>query len=742
MKRFFLLLLVVLSLNAVAQTYVTPTDNLDIQSNSWIIFNPGNYALPDPGSDGIIRINNAENIILDGSGVVLDGGSDAGYMIKINNSSNIEIRNFELITNYKYAIYITNSDSIKIHDNTCNWNKVDSSGWINVWANYSQALGGGVMMYNVQQAEIWDNEMRYQNDGVALYHCDSIIIWDNLFNWNTSFGIRMFFTDYCHIHHNNCSHVNRPFTDPSDCAALLMIVSNENLVEYNNLEASGDGVFLGQYEYSSTPNNNVFLYNECSFSPHNAIEATFADGNIYKHNVCNYSHYGMWLGYSFNSIVDSNEVIGNQNSGIAIDRGYNNSFTGNVISENPWGFELWEGSTIPGYENQYSSDYQIHNNVLEGNRVAVKSSNTEHLVMYGNTIVHNEDGILIEGSATEDTIMGNFFKNSTFYHIENKSAADIYALNNTFFAPDQEYIECKIFDENDDPGKGEVIFEPFSFGNPVTVSNDLVADMTESPAQWYAYAETSGCFDSTLYTEVFWDSTDYKTGGASVHCKTRSGWYIGLQYWPAGDTVVSWNLTEQDTLVFWLKTHNNSGYGFQYYHVRIGNHCGGYFKYSGSVSVLNSANGVWKQVRIPLSGGGSPNYVRSQVGEVSVADLSYVTVYADTWDCGFEILLDGMHFTSIYTGDQELSESDSFRISQYPNPFIDKIYFDCNLSEAEDITIRIYDLSGKQLSSSNYSNLNKGFHLLMVDGASLLPGIYVYRITSGEEFKYGRLIKQ
>ncbi|MCD6331816.1 MAG: right-handed parallel beta-helix repeat-containing protein, partial [Bacteroidales bacterium] len=119
------------------------------------------------------------------------------------------------------------------------------------------------------------------------------------------------YTNNCYIDHNDCSHVNRQ-TDPSDCAAILLIVSNNNTVEYNDLTYSGDGVFLGQYEHSGVPNNNYFAYNDCSFSPHNAIEATFADGNIYKYNKCNYSHYGFWLGYSFNSLVEGNEIIGNR----------------------------------------------------------------------------------------------------------------------------------------------------------------------------------------------------------------------------------------------------------------------------------------------------------------------------------------------------------------------------------------------------------------------------------------------
>jgi nitrous oxidase accessory protein NosD len=122
---------------------------------------------------------------------------------------------------------------------------VDSTGGIDVWTDYQQALGGGVMMYQCRAAHIYNNTMKFQNDGVALYHCDSIRAHDNDFTWNTSYGFRMFWTDSCYIYNNIASHINRPFTDPSDCSAILMIISNENRVENNDLSWSGDGIFLG-----------------------------------------------------------------------------------------------------------------------------------------------------------------------------------------------------------------------------------------------------------------------------------------------------------------------------------------------------------------------------------------------------------------------------------------------------------------------------------------------------------------
>lgn len=462
------------------QVNIDLTDNLVIESNSWIVFNPGNFTIPDSGNDGLIQIDGKENIILDGAGVVVDGSDYSGYMIKINNSSNIAIKNFTGASHYFYAVYVTNSDHITIDNNDFSYNKVDSAGWISIWTNYNQALGGGVMLYQTELAQVTNNTMKFQNDGVALYHCDSIIVHNNDFAWNTSYGVRMYFTDHCDIQNNIAHHINRPYTNPSDCAAILLIVSNNNYVVNNDFTYSGDGIFLGQYQYSQIQNNNYFAYNDCSYSPHNAIEATFADGNVYEYNKCNFSHYGFWLGYSFNSVVKGNEIIGNQYAGIAIDRGYNNHILENEIVSNPTGIELWEGDGISPYQTQNSGDYFIHDNLIEGNSVAISLLETEHSIIRENEFLNNRNGIYLYGAAEDDSIQSNSMDHTAFYHIENNSVNDIYATDNNFMVNNAEMIACNIFDKDDNPGFGEVIWEPFVPGADPVFMTDIPSEDRKS----------------------------------------------------------------------------------------------------------------------------------------------------------------------------------------------------------------------------------------------------------------------
>ncbi|MCB0822301.1 MAG: right-handed parallel beta-helix repeat-containing protein [Bacteroidales bacterium] len=721
MKTLYLLIAILFAtLSCVSQTYMDPADNIEIPSNSWIIFNPGNYNLPDPGNDGLIQINGKQNIILDGSNVNLEGDNYYGKAIYINNSSYIEIKNFESVSHYFYAVYILNSDHININGNNFSYNKVDSTGWISIWTNYQQALGGGVMMYQTQYAQVTGNTMNMQNDGVALYHCDSILIHDNNFDWNTSYGIRMYFTDDCDIQNNQAAHINRPFTNPSDCAAILLIVSNNNYVVGNDFSYSGDGIFLGQFQYSQIPNNNYFAYNNCSFSPHNAIEATFADGNIYEYNNCNYSHYGFWLGYSFNSIVRNNEIIGNQYSGIAIDRGYNNQIYDNEISENPTGIELWEGDGIVPYQNQNSGDYNIYENLVEGNTVAISLKETEHSVIHENNFLNNRNGIYIEGDTENDTLTNNVFDGTALFHIENTSSETIFAENNDFVIDDEAIIDCKL--------SGNIDWQPFIAGDPVQWQNQFPLDMAEPGAEWYAYPEACWGYGLSEPTLVEWDYDEKLFGDASVHVSTGNGWDIGVMYRPAGDSMASWSFTEQDTLVFWLKSINNTGYGFQFCNVYLGNNCGGYFKYTASaITILNPTMGQWKQIKVVLSGV-SP-WARSAYGNISLSDISWVEIHADTWEYGFELWIDGVRFNGIFTNYNDPSKLNMITYQLSPNPASDEVSIMFDIPESGSLCVEIIDSVGKIDQVMFNKNFVTGSYSEVLDLRNYSAGLYYLKLA-------------
>lgn len=719
-----------------AQSYITLSDDIDVTSNSYLKIHGGFYPLQDIGNDGLIRINKQSNIIIDGDSVYADGLAYSGYLIKIDSSSNIQIRNFSEARNFNYAVYITNSRNIIIENNCFSGNKTDSAGWINVWTGYTSALGGGVMMYNCDSAHIFNNVMKLQNDGVSLYNCRHIEVNANDFSHNTSYGVRMYYSDHNYIHHIIANNINRPLTDPSDCAALLMIVSNENIITNNDFSFSGDGIFLGQYQHSGTPNNNVFRYNNCSGSPHNAIEATYADGNTFINNLCTSSYYGMWLGYSYNTIVDSNIITDNHHSGIAVDRGFNNYITNNVIAANPVGIELWDGNPpSSGYSSQTSHDYNIRMNWFYANTEAVYSRNTENLKVIDNYFEKNYKAIYIDGIASGDTIISNYFKKSTCLEIENNSIYNIYAIDNKFGFSDTNYISSKIFDKQDDYTRGNVIWKPYVTSyTPVYVTSPPV-ELSEPPAEWLPYPEICGWIGKPLTLEINWDCSMVMSGNASLHLVTGTGWYVDVCYRPDTTEIAEWDLSDYGYLSFLIKSVNTNFGQFQNFHVRLGNNSGGYFRYNSTGLQLNQSVGMWKNYTVPIFG--STQWPRQQEGNVSLEHINYIEIWADTYGEGYEMWIDELKFL-LATGDDKYCNDGVF-FEVFPNPANSIVYLNYNASDNSEAEFSVFDVEGRQVILKK--KIKPGpMQEIPLDGLS--PGIYAYRFKSCGYEKTGKLCIQ
>lgn len=706
------------------------SDNIEIQSNTNIKINPGEYQIQDINNNGILRIVNKNDVTIDGSDVLVSGLDTTGYLIYLENSTNVTIKNFSAASGFFYAIRAKNCSGLTIENNNFSYNQKDTLGWIFIWTGTGEALGGGVLLDDCRDSEIMGNTMVQQNDGLAMYNCDNIHIHNNTLNWNCGFGIRMNFTENCNIHHNDCSHVNR-ITDPSDCAAILLIVSNNNTVEYNDLTYSGDGIFLGQYEYHHIPNNNYFAHNDCSYSPHNAIEATFADGNVFIDNKCNFSHYGLWLGYSFNNLVEDNEIIGNLTAGIAVDRGFENTFRGNEIRQNPYGIQLWEGGVIAPYGDQYSHGYYIYDNVIQGNMWGIHAINTEHLVVKNNDFIHNQKAdIYLEGDSQNDTITSNYFNTPTSYFIQAMTEGEIYAPDNQYNPASRDLIIRKM--------RGTINWYPFVEGPAPKLMFQPPCDMAEQNSVWTVYADPG--FGHRRDETLEYDTVDFKVGEASVKLNTPRGWDVAINYRPGGDSIAFWNLTEDDTLKFWIKTIKNPNYGFQGFFIRIGNFDHGYYQYTIPASDLNNAHNRWRHYNMPLKG--SSKFVRSQEGYMEFDQVNYVEFHADTWDFGYTLWVDGVQFKDCAPlGIPDISLSKPFKSIFYPNPVSGSGIIRYHLPKPSEVEVQFFNITGKKIRELILPIQSAGSNSINIDLINLPPGVYLYRIIAGGQFEQEVFIK-
>jgi len=691
------------------------------------------YNIGVPENESVIKLIGASNILLDGNGVKSSGQGYTGFFIDIQNSSMIQLINFDTISSYFYAGNVSNSNHINISGNNFSNNKMDQIGWIHIWHNIDNALGGGLLLDNSRKVEVTNNAMQFQNDGVAIYSCDSISVHNNNFSWNTGYGVRMFHTDSCSIVNNDCSHANRE-TDPSDCAAILLYFSRENFVQGNDFSYGGDGIFtnenktMGNAIPNFLPSNNYFGNNDCSWSPHNAIESVFTDGNIFENNVCDYSNYGLWLGYSYDLQVIGNQINNNSASGIAIDRGFNNTIIGNEINNNTTGVEIWEGGTtgLPGYTNQTSYDYLISENHFQSNAEAIHANKTEHTVALDNTFAYNYTDFYIEEQAENDTLMGNVFGNTVYSYINNQSTDDIFAPVN-IMPDDASLIDCKIIDQNDNSTLGLVQYMPYvpsSLEFEITPPPDLAEEVSSF---WTVFVEDG------LPTTMTWDAVDKQVGEASLKIATEGGFDVIPHYWPAGGKMANWELSEEDTLQFWLKTENPHALKFQQFYIRLGNNCSAYFQYAPPISVINSTIGNWVKFDIPLNGNSIWN--RTTSGDISLDEIAYFEVNADTWDWGFEMWIDGVTFNDcVGVGINDFEPELPIRIEAFPNPFDGNARVELFMPESGNISLGVFDTVGNIIFNIESGFVMQGSHTFAIDGSNMASGIYLLNLKT-ENYK-------
>lgn len=83
---------------------------------------------------------------------------------------------------------------------------------------------------------------------------------------------------------------------------------------------------------------------------------------------------------------------------------------------------------------------------------------------------------------------------------------------------------------------------------------------------------------------------------------------------------------------------------------------------------------------------------------------------------------------------EDLSQTNAFTVSSYPNPAISQTTLLLNLAEASTkVRINLTNAEGQQVWSKSYNKLTKGEHQIDVNLQNLVSGQYFYTVEIGEE---------
>jgi len=383
-----------------------------------VVIRPAPYRLQPVATDSVVIRIKGDGIDVNFAGSMLIGAPYAadpdrgkGIGVLIEGGRNITLRNAN-IRGYKVGILARGVAGLTLIDNDVsdNWTPRLWSGighesladWLSFHHNEKDEwlrFGAGIYLADVQGGEIRGNVAIQGMNGLLMVRSTRLEVWNNNFSYLSGLGIGLYRSSDNRILHNRVDYAVRGYREGGysrgqDSAALLLYEqSSRNVVAYNSLTHSGDGLFLwaGQSTMDTGQggaNDNLFFGNDFSFAVTNGIEATFSR-NRFVGNLIEGAQHGMWGGYSYGSEIRNNRFRNNV-VGIAIEHGQDNRIVANDFEGDQTAIRLWWNSVQPsewGYpkgRDTRSRTYTISDNRFLGNPVALVLENTQKAVLLRN----------------------------------------------------------------------------------------------------------------------------------------------------------------------------------------------------------------------------------------------------------------------------------------------------------------------------------------------------------------------
>ena len=335
----------------------------------------------------------ADGVDLDMAGAVLGGEGFSGVGILVRGRSDVTIRN-GMIRGFFQGIKIVDCQRVTIENCVVsdNHNPTDT-GWLEDTATPNEdGFGGGIYLSGVTESLVKGITANNNFNGIDLVRCESVTVRGNDFSDSGNVGIHLLASRENVIEDNRADHfirfAGRFWNDTADSAGILLEeFSNRNRIIGNSLRYGGDGFFI-RANNRHPSNDNYIARNDGSFSPNNAFEATFSEGNVFEDNVASFSNYGFWLGYSRTTTLRNNRIVSNRTDGVAIEHGSRNTIESNEIRGNQCGVRLWWSPSAVG--DDVSEGYIVRDNSIRDSRqCGVYCLDTRDVEMSGNRFENN-----------------------------------------------------------------------------------------------------------------------------------------------------------------------------------------------------------------------------------------------------------------------------------------------------------------------------------------------------------------
>ncbi len=412
---------------------------------------PGPYLRPPLGNDGergVIVIENAHDVVLDLTDVVLRGtraGNDLdaceGYGIVLRDSDRILVRG-GMIGGYRVCVAAFNCHDVRMED-------VHFDGWYGMrllstsvaeneadWlfphendnAEWMQNYGAAIALEDCTHATISGCRGRHGQNGILLTRSDDCLLHDDDFSFLSGWGLALYRSSRNKVSHCIFDYCVRGYSHEvywrgQDSAGILLFErSSDNVFAHCSATHGGDGVFLfagndtvqghaferGEMDAGGSDRN---VWYECDFSyaVANAIEATFSSGNWAIADRLDGAHqHGVWGGYSRRMVVLECEIAHVLGGGVSIEHGQECAIVGNRIEDDDIGLELWwdedkdlVGGPFGQHRETSSRDPYIAHNRFDDNARDIDITQTTGVFFHDNETDSKRGSIKFESVTME-----------------------------------------------------------------------------------------------------------------------------------------------------------------------------------------------------------------------------------------------------------------------------------------------------------------------------------------------------
>lgn len=134
--------------------------------------------------------------------------------------------------------------------------------------------------------------------------------------------------------------------------------------------------------------------------------------------------------------------------------------------------------------------------------------------------------------------------------------------------------------------------------------------------------------------------------------------------------------------------------------------------------------------------------VEISAGLPDLATVSLINMDFDTDNVPFLSLSDGRIFKLVEAASTGVEETTPATSRAYPNPFTDAVTIEYSLPTSAPVTLTVTDIPGRIVSTLQTPQQQAGTHTVSLEGSTLAPGLYIYKIVAGSFVQTGTIIRR